>query len=150
VGDEELAALFLVSAQGGKARQLTGFAAPPAYVEHPTWSPDSRLIVFNLSPDGTMQAVRADGGGRHTIRPATEGFGGHKPWFSPDGSRILFMCENQGLLPEPPADYNEDICVMRADGSNIVNLTNTPSTFDNFPSWGPEARHDRKIDRRGD
>ena len=35
------------------------------------------------------------------------------------------MCENQGLLPDPPPDYNEDLCVMDADGSDIVNITNT-------------------------
>ena len=116
-GDQEAAA-FLVPARGGGARQITSWGA----LEHPTWSPDSRWIIFN-TPDGTIEAIRPDGGRRHVVRPATEGAGGHKPWFSPEGSRILFMCENQGLLAEPPADYDEDICVMDADGSNVVNLT---------------------------
>ena len=26
---------------------------------------------------------------------------------------------------------------MDADGSNIVNLTSTSGTFENWPSWGP-------------
>jgi TolB protein len=142
--DQELAALFIARAKGGRVRQLTPFAASPSYVEHPTWSPDSRWILFDLSVDGTIQAMRPNGRGRHTILAATEGRGGHKPWFSPDGSRILFMCENQGLLAEPPADYNEDICVMGAGGSHIVNLTHTPGTLENWPSWGPapsRAKH---------
>ncbi len=26
---------------------------------------------------------------------------------------------------------------MDADGTDIVNLTNTPEVFENWPSWGP-------------
>lgn len=47
------------------------------------------------------------------------------------------MCEKQGTLPEPPEGQNDDICVMNADGSDIVNLTNTPEIWENWPSWGP-------------
>ena len=141
--------LFIVPAKGGRVRQLTPFATYPAYVEHPTWSPDSRWILFDVAPDGTIQAMRPDGSGRHTIRPATEGFGGHKPWVSPDGSRILFMCENQGTLKDAPADYNEDICVMHADGSHVVKVVNTPNTGENWPSWGPAPRGDQHHGEHG-
>jgi Tol biopolymer transport system component len=130
------AALFVVGAAGGRVRQLTPWGA---YVEHPTWTPDGRLIAFN-DPDGTIEVIRPDGRGRRTILPALDGRGGHKPWFSPNGRKILYMCENHGLLPEPPEDYNEDICVMDADGTDIVNLTHTPDRFENWPSWGPAPR----------
>jgi Tol biopolymer transport system component len=132
--------VFIVGAKGGRVRQLTPWSDN---VEHPTWSPDSRWITFN-SPQGTIEAMRPHGHGRHTILPATEGSGGHKPWFSPDGARILFVCENQGSSADPPADYNEDLCVMDADGSNVVKVTNTPEILENWPSWGPAPRkHDR-------
>ncbi|HZO58882.1 MAG TPA: hypothetical protein VFB51_04230, partial [Solirubrobacterales bacterium] len=36
---------------------------------------------------------------------------------------------------------NDDICVMDADGTDIVNLTNTVEAFENWPSWGPAPRH---------
>ena len=110
------------------------------YAEHPTWSPNSRWILFDLSPEGTIQAIRPNGRRLKTILPAVEGRGGHKPWYSPDGSRILFVCENRGLLPEPPTNYNEDLCIMDADGSDIVKLTNTRDTLENWPSWGPAPR----------
>ena len=83
--------------------------------------------------------MRPNGEERHTIVPASEGFGGHKPWFSPDGTRILFMCENQGTLRRPPPDYNQDLCVMEADGDNIANITNTPGVQENYPAWGTGA-----------
>jgi hypothetical protein len=50
------------------------------------------------------------------------------------------MCEKHGTLPEPPEGHNKDICVMNADGSDIVNLTSTPDVFENSPSWGPAPR----------
>jgi TolB protein len=129
-------AIFIVGADGGDARRLTPWGQ---FAEHPTWSPDSRWILFNIAPEGTIEAVRPNGGARRTILEAREGFGGHKPWASPDGARILFVCANWGTLPEPPPDFNDDICVMDADGTNIVNLTNSPETFENWPSWGPAS-----------
>jgi Tol biopolymer transport system component len=139
-----LTAILIVPAKGGPVRRLTPWTEIPsretpkdAYVEHPTWSPDSRWILFNVAPNGSIQAMRPDGSDRHTIRPATRSFGGHKPWFSPDGTRIVLMCENQGTRAKPPADAYEHICVMDADGSNLVHLTSTPGVFENWPSWGP-------------
>jgi len=140
-------ALMIVGARGGRVRRLTRWSDYPdqptpsdVIPEHPTWSPDSRWILFNVGPNGTIQAMRPDGRDRHTILEARPGFGGHKPWYSPDGTRILFMCETQGTLPDPPAGHNEDICVMDADGTDVVNLTNSPGVFENWPSWGPARR----------
>ena len=60
------------SREGGRVHQLTPWGT---FVEHPTWSPDSRWITFN-SPDGTIEAIRPDGSERRTILQALEGFGG--------------------------------------------------------------------------
>ncbi len=135
-GDHQQAA-FVVRAKGRhRVRQLTPWALN---AEHPTWSPDSEWIVFNTAPNGTIKAMRADGSDRHTIVPESDGFGAHKPWFSPDGSMLLFMCENWGSSAEPPENYNEDICTANADGSNIVHVIDTPGVLENWPSWGPAS-----------
>jgi Tol biopolymer transport system component len=131
-------AIFVVKTKGNhRVRRLTPWELSS---EHPTWSPDGRWIIFNNAPDGTIQVMRPNGRKRHTIVPASVGFGGHKPWFSPNGKRILFMCENQGTLLDPPPDYNEDICTMKTDGSEIVHVIDTPDTLENWPSWGPTRR----------
>ena len=127
-------AVFVVGTKGRhRVKQLTRWRLA---AEHPTWSPDSRWIVFN-TPEGTVKAVLPNGKKRRTIMPASRGFGGHKPWVSPDGESILFMCENWGTRRNPPADYNQDICKMDVDGSNIVRVIDTPNTQENWPSWGP-------------
>jgi Tol biopolymer transport system component len=142
--EQTLTAIMKVRAKGGRVHRLTPWTAYPdqptpqdAYTEHPSWSPDSRWILFNVAPNGSIQAMRPDGSRRHTIRPATESFGGHKPSFSPDGKRIVLMCENQGTQPEPPQDIYEHICVMDADGSNLHRIAGEPGVFLNWPSWGP-------------
>ena len=135
---EQQQAVFIVAADGGRVRQLTPWSAN---AEHPTWSPDSRWITFNslpelISPAGTIEAIRPDGRQRHTILAATDTLGAHKPWYSPDGSRILFMC----AITEPDHPYNEDLCIVNADGTHVLNITNTPDAFENGPSWGPAPR----------
>jgi hypothetical protein len=45
-------------------------------------------------------------------------------------------------ITEPGKPYNEDICVMNADGTVIVDLTNTPDKNENWPSWGPAPTGD--------
>jgi Tol biopolymer transport system component len=130
----QLQAAFLVSTRGNhRVHRLTPWSFG---AEHPTWSPDSRWIIYN-SPEGTIQKIRPSGTGRHTIVAASKGFGGHKPWYSPDGTKILFMCDNRGTLPNPPKNFNQDICIMNADGSNIVHVIKTSNVLENWPSWGP-------------
>ena len=55
-----------------------------------------------------------------------------RPRWSPDGNRIAFLCGREGL----PAD----ICIMNADGSNRLNLTDHPAS-DGWPSWSPDGSH---------
>jgi Tol biopolymer transport system component len=137
-GNQQQQAAFVVSTRGRhRVRRLTPWRFG---AEHPTWSPDSRWVLYNNTPNGTIQRVRPSGAGRETIKAAGVRFGGHKPWYSPDGTKILFMCENQGTLPRPPTDYNQDICVMNADGSAVVHVIDTPGVLENWPSWGPAKR----------
>ena len=90
-------AVFIVAAGGGHARQLTPWSQA---AEHPTWSPDSRWITYDL-PVGTIDEIHPDGRGHRTILAASNGWGFHKPSFSPDGRLILFMCAFNGA--EAPA-----------------------------------------------
>ncbi|MBN1658577.1 MAG: PD40 domain-containing protein, partial [Anaerolineae bacterium] len=49
------------------------------------------------------------------------------PCWSPDGKRIAFDSDRDG---------NWEIYVMNADGSEQVNLTQSPDEQDHFPAWG--------------
>jgi len=125
-------AIYVVNADGTNPRQLTSWGLAP---EHPTWSPDGQWITFNDAANKpgaelTIYTMHPDGTDRHVLYQGTAHTGGVKPQFSPDGTKILFVCVTLGRA------YNEDLCVMNADGSGVVDITNTPGVLENIPSWG--------------
>lgn len=63
------------------------------------------------------------------------------PRFSPDGQRITFVSQRDGI---------DEIYVMNADGSSQTRLTDDPG-YDGFPTWSPDGRHIAfRSDRDGD
>ena len=121
---------------GNGVRQLTSWGLAP---EHPTWSPDGRWITFNdasFKPGAheTIWVMRADGTNAHVLYQGTANSGGTKPQFSPDGTQILFMCVKYGSAFGIGA--SEDICTMKADGTGVRDITNTPDVQENQPAWG--------------
>jgi Tol biopolymer transport system component len=51
------------------------------------------------------------------------------PW-SPDGTRVVYTCG--GLT-------TSDICIVNADGTGMLNLTDTPNVDEGFPAWSPDG-----------
>ena len=70
-----------------------------------------------MEPDGRRTNL--------TRHPARD----HLPAWSPDGERIVFSSRRDG---------NDEVYVMRADGSGIRNLTNHPSV-DVMAKWSPDG-----------
>lgn len=106
-------------------------------VEHPEWSPDGGSLVFNASDSsperGTIYTVDLDPPDATPVvvldRMSGDRWGGVKPVYSPDGSRIVFVCF-QG------DEVDDGICVMDADGTNVTPLVDDPNVHENHPTWG--------------
>ena len=95
----------------------------------PQWSPDGRRLMFAANLDNARRfdlfAVNADGAGLVRVREdARDG-----SW-SPDQKTVAFAAMNGGSL---------DIYTVRADGSNLRQLTSTPE-MDYQPLWSPDGR----------
>ena len=121
-------ALFVEKLDGTGLRQLTPYGlAEPHEIASAQWSPDGREIISETT-QGRLFVVHPDGTGLTMIRlqTGTTQYFAFEPDWSPDGTRIVFCMYING---------QEDIYTANADGSNLVQVTNTPA-FENGPDWG--------------
>ena len=134
--DHQRAALMVRDLATGEERTID---AAGGAVEHANWSPDGQWIVYDVAasmtgevPNDQLERIAADGTGEPVILLAgTPTQAAFKPWYSPDGSRILFGCIG------PHGD--DAACLMDADGSNVTFLVDEPGVYENHFSWGVAA-----------
>jgi TolB protein len=115
------------------ARRLTD-RKEPEY--HGVFAPDGARVLFvAITLSGTqgnldIATVDADGNGLKTV-VGDRGKLAHQDWpaWSPDGRRFAFSSTHEG---------NQEIYVARADGTDIVRLTQSPG-LDSHPCWSPDG-----------
>ncbi len=124
---------------------------PAAIDDDPDWSPDGRMIVFTshaVTDNGDdhataeIYAIAANGTGQRT-RLSNNAEEERAAAWSPDGTRLVFMCRRGGV------DF--EICVMNADGTGQVQLTDN-TIGDLTPSWSPDGKQivfHRRVGGRG-
>lgn len=119
--------LWVVDIATGEPRQVV----PTAVDYGPTWSPDGQWILVDAGDH--FLVVRPDGRDGYDLRPpARVGWVGD-PQYSPDGTRILFHMALSG------SDKN-DIYTMKVDGTDLVQITDTPNDNEYFTDWGVDPR----------
>jgi TolB protein len=95
------------------------------------WSPDGQRILFTRhdvtddqinSVTAEIYVINVDGTGLTRLTFNDEEERGAS--WSPDGTRIVYSCRKAtGVVPAPPALPDFEVCVMNADGSGQVQLT---------------------------
>lgn len=113
--------MYIANADGSNARKLTERGGGDM-----DWSPDSQSIVFASS--GDIYKVNVDGTNEQNLTSGTQS--DQAPDWSPDGKFIVFASS-------PESNQAPDLYVMNADGSNLRQLTNSPTIWEAAPSWGP-------------
>ena len=122
--------IFVMNTDGSGQQLAIGLAA---WDEYPRWSPDGGRIAFVSTDqvDGVWNSevfVATLGGGRERV---TFNKGKDEwPSWSPDSGWLACSSDRDG-------DW--DIYTFRADGSNIVNLTNDTSAAVQ-PAWSPDGQ----------
>lgn len=90
-------------------------------------TPDDAELWITFAREGDIWSQRADGSRRGRLTNDTASTG---PYWSPDGTRIVFMSQRTG-------DW--EVWVMDADGSDQRNLTQDPTRTDWSAAWSPDG-----------
>jgi Tol biopolymer transport system component len=131
------------SGGNSNTRQLTDTGANTNN-DQPAWSPDGTQIAFasmrgNLS-DHNIFVMNADGSDETNLTN-DQGNRAWEPSWSPDGSKIAFSYSAGGP---------EQIYSMDADGTDLVQLTDTGAGTDNDqPAWSPDGTRIAFASQRG-
>lgn len=126
--------VYICDADGTNQRNISN---NPAHDIHPSWSADSKRVLFSSNrnkddaDDYDIYEMAIDGTALKQLTSGPE-IDTYASW-SPDGSRIVMrrVIDNKA---------NNEVFVINADGSNPVNLTNTPDNYDGWPVWSPDGR----------
>ena len=125
-----------MTASGSSPARLTSGAEDE---QDPAWSPNSARIAYTVD-DGTTKQIwvmNADGTGNTKLTNAANV--SENPNWSPNGQRIVFDSDR--------ADAgNLDIYSMRADGSDVQQLTDSPA-LDALPAQ-LARRHEGRVRQR--
>lgn len=97
-----------------------------AHAEDPAFSSDGSKIAYATTHNNSFQlwAMNADGS-QQTQLTGNSQRGDYEPAWSPDGTRLAFVGNNQ-------------IWVVNADGTNEVKLSDG-TTIDDYPDWSPDG-----------
>ena len=127
-------AVYVVRTDGTHLHQLV---PPRPALEHPRWSPDGRLLTYNIAPEstgapgaGSVFSIHPDGHHQRVLRRATSAWKFTKAVWSPDGRKMLVVCHNV-------ARNIDRICQMSPRTAQFRVVVRTPFPV-NFPSWGPK------------
>ncbi len=98
-----------------------------------------RYLNLSLSPDGSKMAFEVVGGNLHVMNVDGTGLvdlgAGFRPGWSPAGKWIIYqVSEDDGH-----AFTSSDVFVIKTDGSEKTNLTQTADIYEMNPAWSPTA-----------
>ncbi|AMY08549.1 translocation protein TolB [Luteitalea pratensis] len=133
--------LFVMTLATGAVRALTPGSSQDNF---PSWSPKGDRIAFTrfLDDEYDLYTVKPDGTDVRRLTNA-RGNDAHSAW-SPDGAWLAFSSARGGFKDEKAlhpgnAQPYGDIYVVRADGSDVRQLTDTPFE-EGTVAWAPARR----------
>jgi len=142
-------AIYIVKPNGEDLTKIISNANEIYKPNSPSWSPDSKKIVFSAllkndkqgyesvwtaNDDGTNAQTRiwsyryiftANADGSDIIQVTTKQYNDADPVFSPDGSQICFVSHRHYTRDKIPNPIGAELYVINADGTGEIQITPT-------------------------
>lgn len=127
IAGQETGTIWIADVADGSAREVS----PLPVAIWVSWSPDGQWLV--ASEQRRFVIMRPDGSEIRRIDiPATARWA-NGPTFSPDGTRLVF---NMAV----GTSDNSDIYTIGLEGTDLVQVTDTPDDNEYFVDWGVDPR----------
>ena len=116
--------VFIANADGSSPHQVT---TSTGIKYTPSWSPDGTKLLYSQAVSSQVHIFRSNTDGSNETEITSTGVY-YNPVYSPDATKIIATFDST----------DDEIYIMDADGSNVVNLTNN-SVEDRKASWSPDG-----------
>jgi len=118
--------LWKVRQDGSGAEQIFSGLA-----EHPRWSPDGRLVVFDADTGKSIKMILADGGTPKSFLPDSIHIrNGGLPCWSPDSKQIAFI--EAGSV---------SLCVYHMESGKLIRIYGKEGMLPLPGGWSPDGKH---------
>lgn len=134
--------LYIMKNDGSQVTRLTFNQARDM---KPAPSSDGTRIAFQSNRDGLFQiyVMSTDGSGATRLTNSTGN--DTEPIWAVDGARIAFVSTRDDPDPKTCGTTGKPACianiyVMKADGSGVTRVTNTPNAQNTSPAWSADSK----------
>ncbi len=141
---------YILDIQTGRLTNMTkrldekGVRADTYYYTGAWWFPDGKRLAcrgYDVHDGSSLADVYILDINKLTFDNVKQTPTAQEAWISvsPDGEKIAFHASYNAQDDKFDTESQQDLFVMDADGSNVVNLTNSPA-YERNPEWSPDGK----------